>query len=320
MLRPSFVDNRVSCEDSAPVFLSVPSTASVLATSVSEVSGLWKLVGIVTLLLLALLFRGQISGLLDRGFKLRHRDTEFEAPPQPAPSVAQGEEAEPEPETDREEDGQSAIVPSASDEPSSVSEEEQEASMGRVFTAIAGGKVAEAETLFASIQSAEDDEVQRLRNKVMFAAARFRFGGDSDARRDLEELTEDRRVAAFAWNSLGLAYEASGHFDKALEAFDAGATAPEADDGARIASVVGAASSLHGLGRLAEGIARIREAIRDTTTPDLRRRLYTALADMYEKEEEWLSRALALEKALEANPYDASLRFRAGYSYSQAGG
>jgi tetratricopeptide (TPR) repeat protein len=282
----------------------------------SEIGALWKLVGVLVVLVLALLFNKPIRAILDRGFRLRHRNTEFEAhPPQALTTNVGVEETESERDEDRTHDAETPVAlaeTKTSEENARV--DESEPTMGAVFSLVIDGELGRARDVFDAVQAAEKGEATRIQNEANFAAARARWGNDQTALAELVSITETHPDLA---SLAGMVYEDAGYFDKALSAFDAaGEAAP--DDGFFTGATMGAARSLRALGRPKDAQARISSALNRVTDSENRASLYVEASNLYEKEGDWLSRAVSLEKALEIRPNDVSLRFRAGYSYSQA--
>lgn len=285
------------------------------AVSLSEVAQLWKLAAVLVVAGFLFFYRTQLRLMLERGFRFRHRDTELESAPPPPdqterPSIGEGEEmADPErpPKT----------VSPPDEETESPDEPEATPTHGRVLAATARGDAEEARRIFDEIQDREKDTAERRRNEVLFAGIRLRWGRETTAADELREATDDEELGSLAHRMLAFHYEDSGYPEKALVEYEA-AVAKARTDEARAYSASGIAGSLQSLGRSDEAIDAIRKGLASVESPADRRHLYGELANVFEARGDWLNRGIALEKALELDPTDRSMRFRAGWAYAQA--
>ncbi|HEY8776719.1 MAG TPA: hypothetical protein VIM33_09620 [Gaiellaceae bacterium] len=280
------------------------------ATTLTDVAGLWKLALVLTALLLAGYFRHEVRLILQRGFRLRRGDTELESLPVERPPEA----LSPSPETEEQEppdESQEDVVPA--DEAAGGPP-----TMRAVFDAVIARNLDEARERLQRVQATVDDNVERLRNEVSYAAIRASFSDDQTALGDLDALAAKPEVRWTALNNLGFALMRTGLPDRALTKYEAAAAAAADDDEVSL-SVVGQARALRALGRHSEAVQRMSEALARVADSEAKQRIYAALADAYEETGDWFKRALALSKNVELAPNDSNLKFRVGYAYAQAG-
>src|SRR5919201_5949111 len=141
-----------------------------LFATVSEVAGLWKLALICAVVVLALLFQKQIRGVLDRGFRVRHRDTEIEAAPSaPIAPLGTGEEAEPEQPNQEAERVRDEGEGLELDHEGASPEDDADPTISSVIALLIGGEFEKAREVFDAVQAAEADATTRLQNQATFA-------------------------------------------------------------------------------------------------------------------------------------------------------
>jgi tetratricopeptide (TPR) repeat protein len=290
----------------------------VIADAVTDIGSLWKLVAALIAAFCVIYFRKEIQAILKRGFKVKRGQTEFESLHKPGESASrppgEGEEAAEEDSGSNEDQALVAAAQAAGEEVA----DNDEPTMVNVLIALMEKHKPEAEKEFQRVQANEADSVQRRENEVFFAGAKFEFLGDTEARAELERLAEEPATASMGHRVLGFALMRIGYPDQALAKFEE-AEQTATDERTRVAAVVGATESLEKLGRHDAATEKIQTTLLEVESPNNIRSLYVALADRYLASDEWVLRALALEKALETTPNDVSLHFKAGYAYGEAG-
>ncbi|HEX6702104.1 MAG TPA: tetratricopeptide repeat protein [Gaiellaceae bacterium] len=291
-----------------PIHLAVGST-------ISDIASLWILALVVALTFILWLYREPLREAIREGrLRFRHKHTEFDTSARPLSNseVKQPAVAEPVEETPQE-------VQDAPKEAAVTDSREAEAkpSFGAAVFLLREGNATAARETFDALQAQEDDEAQRLKNELSFAAARAMWGGDTGAIRELEERAHQPKISAEAHRLRGVVLAHAGIHDEALAAFEASAAVAE-DDVAKAEAVAGAATALDRLDRLADAVTRVEAALVSFTDDSAKAMLYEGLADLFEIHKDWQSRAAALEAVIVARPTDPDLRFRLGYSYAQA--
>jgi tetratricopeptide (TPR) repeat protein len=294
---------------------------------VSDVASLWILALVVTVLILGLVFRKAIASRIERGgVKVQRGDLSLEIEPGEMPSheaEVRGQEADPAEATLVPDDREPAEPLEPADrlahEEAEGAEEAREPSYLDVLTKLREGDLQEARRIFdKAFEFDQEDERERQKHEAFFAFTRLQWGNDAEALKDLQEASAVPEVAAFAHNLLGQVWEDNGSLEKALGAF-ATASGLATDPADRATAITGESRCMHALGDLAGATQRLAQALAMSSDDDESRKYYAALASVFQKDGDWLSRAVALEKLLELRPNDISRRFDAGYSYSQAG-
>jgi tetratricopeptide (TPR) repeat protein len=171
---------------------------------------------------------------------------------------------------------------------------------------------------FKHVQSEQDDIEKRIGNELLYFYARFR-NGDTAALQRLEALAENASSvperASDAYLFLGLAYQLADSHQKAEAAYQS-AIEKAITDSQRAQAIVNIATAQSRLGHIEEALNTIEAAIASTTDSEARAILYEGLARHYDETDQQELKALALEKALEHKPENASLRFDAARAYS----
>ena len=167
------------------------------------------------------------------------------------------------------------------------------------------------------MQAQTEDANQRLENQVTYAYLRGAFSDDSDAFKDLEDLTQKPAVAWRARHSIAQLLVEKDLPDRALAEYKMAEQLAE-DDSQLVRTLAGRARALSELGRTDEALGELSNGLTHINDAVLRKDMYLAIADLYEEKDDWLKRALALSKAVELAPTDSNLRFRVGYAYSQS--
>lgn len=292
-----------------------------LFNTTTDIASLWKLalVGLVLFFLVA--YRKQLVDLFEKGtVRFRHRDTKVEVSGSTRrldpPSPPEGETDAPPDEGD--EAGETIVVPTEPEvDGVGAPEDDGEPSFGRVLVSVRDGDSERADALFARLQESAETDDARLENQVLYASYRAAFSQGASAIAELSELTSEPRVASLAKRHLAFLYERKGFPDRALELYtEVSATTTTDRDISQVAT--GTARCLRRLERGDETYGILYAAISKVHDADDKRDLFVGLADQHEMDGDWLHRAIALDKATELAPNDATLRFRVGYAFAQA--
>jgi Flp pilus assembly protein TadD len=173
-----------------------------------------------------------------------------------------------------------------------------------------------ADEVFAEWQRAEADPMLRLKNEIFFRYLRY-CAGDTNALGDLTELSKHAEVAAESHYYLAKCFSESGEFEKAAMEYQLAADAYEGEERAKAIAAVGEA--LFEAGQRDVAIAKLQSEIEVQSNDTILCKLYEGIASLYMKAGLEELRLVALEKAIERKPNDASLHFGSGLSSSNKG-
>jgi tetratricopeptide (TPR) repeat protein len=284
----------------------------------------WLILGVLGFVL-ALVYRPQLTAIAKRltDYKVQHGDTSMEAALTPTEQTTEtaaeevgsvSEEPPPdEPKSDHSEDRETSIT-GPHDEPKHVSVAVLRRQMVETIRAREDEK---AQKIFDQLQSREENPVTRKEDRALWLYLRFTEGMEPDALEQLEELAKDSDVAARALAMKGLCYRFAGNPKAAVtELRRAREAAP--NDSYAVTVTSSLIEALNAAGDYDDAIGEAEEGIRQTEAPELRSRLWVALAGIYETHNEHELRALALQQSLEHSPDARSRRFNTAYAYSEA--
>lgn len=175
------------------------------------------------------------------------------------------------------------------------------------------------EEAYKHVREEQQDAVTRFRYELTHLLTRFK-NGDTSALSKLGALAEEARSvpekAVDAYLYLGLAYQATGSFQKAEGTYIA-ALELARNEVERTEATTLLAHARFRLGRREEALEMLKETICATTDSDSLASLYERLAHLYEESGEQELQALALDKALEQKPENTSLRFDTARAYGE---
>jgi Flp pilus assembly protein TadD len=279
---------------------------------IKAIGGLWPLVLIVLVGIFAIVYKEQLKRFIDRlsVVRLKRGSTEFELAGElqqtaTKPELSQGETPSPGPPAkDAGEDLAKSLPESLSDLLDEMAKSHQARDMQRL------------EKVFERIQDSETDAVEKLRHKIVYLYWRYDLG-DTSAIEQLVTLSQCDEVSSDANFWIGYAYATAGDYLKAAEAYEA--SAKKIDDvKEKVKRVVAAAMSLFEAQRRSEAFDRLELELSKVSDSSAQSLLYRGLASLHKRSESSDLQAIALAKAIEATPNDASLHFDAGYAYSAA--
>lgn len=175
------------------------------------------------------------------------------------------------------------------------------------------------EVAFNKYQEIETDEMMKLRRKAFYLWLRYDCG-DTEALDELKSMSNNDDINMegrhLAKRYVGQCYMQANNFEMGLKAYeDAVDLAQTESQKARdVNEVAECVFKLHGKD---DALKRIMDELGKTQESDALSLLYLGLARIYEFEEDYEFRALALDKVLEIKPNDTRARFLAGYSYGE---
>jgi tetratricopeptide (TPR) repeat protein len=301
-----------------------------VSSLLTDIASLWILALVVVVAVLAWLFRDGIRKRLDEGgVTVERGDTRVEISPT-TPAIDKAEAVPPSDEAPPPHVEASAVhepeVPSEPREEADATENDDEAddpepqglTYDQVFDLLREGAIDDARRIFDELTEEENtDEEARLRNDVIFAYWRYSFTKAPAAAEELRALADDERVRSLALRLLAFEEREAGLFDRALTTYqEAVGAATRPDD--EMEATIGAARCLDSLDQTSAAIDMLTQAVSKAPTDAGKLRVFTVVAAIYRERGDWLMRALALEKALEASVNTALRRFEIGYAYAQA--
>jgi len=281
-------------------------------TLIQSIASLWKLALIVFLLVVVIVFRKELRVLLlHRTWKLRKGDAEFSVEPIPRERT-----------TGSFEESQKMQEPDLK-----ISQEEIEATEDwkpatprelryKMFDIYQTTNSLDAvKKAYDDLQKVESDSVSRLKNELIFLYISYMLG-DSTAVDKIKGLTENDEVRYTAHLWLAKCYEAAGYFDKAAESYQAAAEGEE-DESNRAPTIISAATCLFKDGQRERSYLLMGCEIEKAKHNDVLSNLYSTLGNLHDLAGDYDLSAIALEKAIELKPNDATLLFQAAYTYGR---
>ena len=189
--------------------------------------------------------------------------------------------------------------------------------MDEMSDAILAGEFEKGENLYKQLQEAERDPLEKSRREGIYYYYLYQRG-DTSALSKITELTKNPDISDYAHYWLGLCYETSQDFDRALKEYELAVQKAKSQQ-RRAIYAVSFASALHENGKKNDALQSIMVQIANTTEPIALATLYNGLASLYFTDDNYELRGLALEKAIEYQPNNSDLLFQVAYSYSQVG-
>lgn len=273
---------------------------------IQAIGGLWPLALIIFASGFTISFRNQIGERLrTSSFRFRRGNTEIEIiEPEGEAVVVDAEESSTA-------EGISPLEPSVDGEPRSASD-----LFSELFAAIyVDGDLDRGEAIFERLQEVVTEPTEITRNKAAYLYLRYERG-DTKALLQLQELAKEPEAEEIATWQLGRCYKHAGQFRQAIEAFETSLLLTSTP-AARARRTIDVARCLRSDGQPKEAFAKVMKEIVQESSSEAATTLYSGLASLYEDDHDWEHRAFALEKALENDPGNVELLFRAAYSYSQ---
>ena len=179
------------------------------------------------------------------------------------------------------------------------------------------GKLQEGEDFFEKLLEAEKDPTKRDENAVWHAYLQYTYGKQAKGLEKLQRLAAEPKTKSQATFYLGMLFEQLKEFDKAVESYRAAVESAPSD--LKPVRLVKLASAYATLGQVDTAVTILIEALSEFPLPKQKATLYEGIASVFEAQKDDETRAIALELALECDPHDTDIRFRAAYAYSSSG-
>ncbi len=288
----------------------------IFANWVSDLSSLTFLILGGLAFVLAMIFRKEVKALLGRLTDFQWKDARVRAEPPPSNPIpehaAAGDESpEPEQKKDHSADG----LPAESNADSG--EDSEEAIRASMFRAFLSRDRTEGERRYMQLKAVVTDAEELKRDQARRLMALFSAGLDDSAIASLTALTADPEIGGFAERMIGLCLVNSGRAEEAAAAFKKSAEGAKSSNDRAIAVSL-RADALTGTDRARLAEQELQEVIAETEDHDDKLRLWTALADVYEKTQRPALRAIALHKVAEEAGNSATKWFNAAYAWASA--
>ena len=291
-----------------------------MTETLRAVGGLWELALVLLCAWVVLRHPKAIGSRLSQGgLRLRRGDTSVEIdplPPEPHPQNAlEGAEEEPPSQLEAGEDEESPRGDEAGTIPDAdVSDGDDASTNWRRH--ITNRDLIAAEAAFRAEQERLTDPDARLAQEAYYYYHLANRSNDPTALHRLERLLDRTNDASHVNYFLGLTFKHANDYPRALQAFERAYDLAETDR-RRSHCDVRIAETLHASGDSAGALERLTAGLADAPSVDIASRYYGGVADFYDREQDPLLSAIALEKALEGAPNDTSKRFDAAYRYAE---
>lgn len=173
-----------------------------------------------------------------------------------------------------------------------------------------------AENAYQKMLELRPDTLSKKRSEITYWTWKHTLG-ETTAISKLKIFADEADVALEANMALGFCYSNSEDFATAVSYYSIAVKLATVEK-EKVHATERYASSLYSNGQKSESIKVLEDALIGVKKTENRVSLFTNLADLYEKEKDYENRAIVLEKALELQPNDTSLLFKAAYSYSNS--
>ena len=187
--------------------------------------------------------------------------------------------------------------------------------VSEMFVAFAEGSSEKGEQLYKEIQEKEKDKKKKNNIEGIYLYFKYR-NGNSDAINKLRELAKQPESSSKINKWIGICYDSTEEYEKAISEYEI-AQKNEPDTNERIEIISLLSTSIYNAGRKQEAINLLIRELKPNLSDKNKSKIYSSLAEIYEKERNLEFRALALEKVLENTPNDIDVRFSVAYSYNE---
>ena len=282
--------------------------ATISNETIQAIASLWKLVAAVAFLLAIIFLRKPLQQVFKKIRNLRIRKGETEL------SMETGTTDTPEDVPPQDEKKQEPAEPVRAEE---LTPKEPGDLFFEMYQAFTDGKFEEADQAFESLQKAEEEAADRLRNQAVYHWLMYRHGRDTNAVQKLEDLAKKKDIRETALFWIANCHEHSRSYAKAIDTYSR-ALSGDISQSDRSQHTVGLAKCHVTMGNPGKGLQVLASTLAQVTELEAKTALYRAIADVHEKTGNSTLQAIALQKVLEFVPENTSILFSAAYSQSKA--
>lgn len=264
------------------------------------------------------IFRRELASLVGRAYKARLKfgnsaEAEIEATPIANQGAAESiAKSEPPP---------SSVSSPGQDEQAALAKEEEidGNDFWRAYKAIQDRQLSEADALFTRHLRTLDDSKRRFEDQALYLSFRIREGGDQESVPRLASLhaqaANDEQLNLATGLLVG-AYNRMKDYENAEEVLRKSID-KVGDEGIRTRFLTALAALYGRKGRTEEGVVMLIQRLNEVCTNNEKYEIYSAIADLEKSAGRLRDAAIALEKAVEANPGNTETLFSAAYLQSE---
>ena len=189
----------------------------------------------------------------------------------------------------------------------------------QIYKELAQQNIKNAESIFSKMQNEETNSDDRERNSLLFLFFKYVCAGINTIN-ELKERAENSTSSVmkyYCYEYLAGCYSHVNNYEEAL-IYGRKAYALAADDGNKADTARQISNCLYELGKKTESIDFLKNVIAEITTTENKQTIYRSLADLFDKEQNWVSKSIALEMALSCSPNNTTLLFDAAFAYTNS--
>lgn len=186
----------------------------------------------------------------------------------------------------------------------------------RLFDAYGERDIDKLEKAYEELQRSETDAVAKLKNQAFYLYMLYKAGKHSAlsslytmlAAADVPDSVKPR-----VHSLIGLAYDEVGQYKQSIDAFNA-AVALEKDEEIKARDLVSLSQSLYKNGDTKDALDTLLNSLKYFTKSEAKRAVYEGLAQLNKTMNNLQMEIVFLEKAVQEQPNDTSLRFKLAYA------
>lgn len=278
---------------------------------VTAIASLWKLVVAIAILFLIVFYRDSMKDAIIniKSMIVKKGDTELRI------------------ERKEENDATINAIAKGATEPFEAKEEQTEPLsistepgqwLLKIVPALLNKKPEEAKIAFENYRAAEIDAQKKLRMEVLFDYYRYIYNNEQQAIFDLQKLSEVDSIKSFVFYYLAQCYRYARSYDNAVDALRKSLDTAGSEEERAVRAESLADLMLEKGDSPDSALAIILDVFKRVKSREYQSPLYSALASIFEKDDNQLLRAIALEKIIALSPNDQNRIFEAAYAQSHA--
>lgn len=189
----------------------------------------------------------------------------------------------------------------------------------QVYNSLKSKSIVQADSIFEKIQNAETSSSQRERNYLMLQYFKYVYAG-IDTLNELKakaKSSTSNLIKFYCYEYLAMCYWEVKKYDECLTyrqmSYD---LAPDEEHKALTARQI--SLCLYELGRKTEAIEYLKGIKQGTPADAQKKIIYETLAELYDKDQNWVLKSIANEMALSCSPNNISLLFDTAFAYTNS--